>query len=422
MGESTDQRVLLRETLPLLASYSWDQKVILENSILGVNETEDDLSVSRFAREFRLRHAVATASLLPKIIENIEINPSHESRLERSESIGVIAGRLDLPRYLARRANVRTGPRRFPIIRSRWSYDTPENNLANMSLIETHAAMRDNPFPKKSVESLVATKLLHWSTNRLVRRPWDEVVTTGLRDRLYNEVVTRVRRRQTGNDFSYQNLLDWFDEWTLNLKRLGNEKINSIIEGLLAFPSGESFWEKVFEVWCLQTVVSTLASLGWKCIAGPAPLHRRSGPIYKYITPRGESAAVYFQKQMNSPSHWKYRDGNELRGIPDIIIVKEDNFSTLLIDAKYRFTTTQSGFTKSEEIYKMLGYAENFQLSKPPSKFSGILIFPTDQSAFRILDGPGGGRINLIAINLVGDRTIAMDALAIAIDNWEIES
>jgi hypothetical protein len=89
----------------------------------------------------------------------------------------------------------------------------------------------------------------------------------------------------------------------------------------------------------------------------------------------------------------------------------------LLIDAKNRFI--QSGrISRSEETYKMLGYAENFRPEGSPVRFAGVLIFPSNRSGHRIVDGPGGGRLDLISVDLGGDRTAANAALAEAITDW----
>jgi len=413
------EQTLLRQTLEILASYAWHQKVALEPTPLGLRDDDFGSGLDEFVREFRIRHAVACAQELRNVIRGIETNPSHESSLVRSESRGTIRGRLDIPRYLAGRPTNRSLPRRYPIIRSHWTHRTPENVLARLALEETRAAMRDNPFMKQTAEGAAASEALHWATSTIRRRPWDDFVGDGLQERLYNEVDTRIRRRQTGNDAAYRRLLGWFDEWALDLSRLGAEQQDSLVVGLLAFPTGDSFWQKVFEVWCLLAVAHAVDALGWNRIEGPTPLHQKT-PVYRYASPRGHEVVIRFQKQEPLPiGRWSYRDGGPLRGIPDISLASTEVGVPLIVDAKYRFAPQGESFTRSEETYKMLGYAENFCPSVSPSRFRSVLVFPTAESRHRILDGPQDGRLDLVGVNLGGDQRPAVAGLSHAIMDWE---
>ncbi len=411
------QALLFRETLGLLASYSWQSTVVLEPTEFGQSEVY--LSLPKFIREFRLRHAIATSHRLHDIVSEIEAGLSYISGIERAESRGVIRGRLDTPRYIARRATLRSLPRRYPIVRSTLSYETPENMLVNLALGEVRAAMRDSPFPVRSAEGQTASAHLRWATDRLRHRPWDEVSPGGLRERLRNEVEARTRRRQTGNDLAYRHLLDWYDEWTLDLQHLGAEAQAALTAGLLAFPAGDAFWDKVFEVWCLRFVAETLDSLGWERADGPAALHLGTGVIYSYRSPGGHDLKVRFQRKDPLPNgRWSYRDGNPLRGIPDVSIGMDSGSPLpLLIDAKNRYISSDR-IARSEETYKMLGYAENFRPATAPTRFRGVLIFPSNRSARRIVDGPDEGRLDLLTVELAGERTAASDALGEAIGDW----
>jgi hypothetical protein len=411
------QTRLFKETLGLLASYSWQSTVILEPAEFGRSDV--DLSLPEFIREFRLRHAIATSQRLHDIVAEIEAKPSRVSGVERAESRGVIRGRLDTPRYMARRATLRSLPRRYPVVRSTFSYQTPENALTRLALGAVRAAMRDSPFPPRSAEGLAAGTQLRWATDRLRHRPWDEISPHGLRERLQNEVEARVRRRQTTNDSAYRRLLDWYRQWTLDLEHLGDDARDALITGLLAFPGGDAFWDKVFEVWCLVFVASALDALGWDRIAGPSALHQRSGVIFRYRSPDGQDLKVRFQRTAPLPNgRWNYRDGNPLRGIPDVSIGTDmANPLPLLIDAKNRYISSDQ-IARSEETYKMLGYAENFRPELGRMRFRGVLIFPSGQDARRIIDGPEDSRLDLVTVDLAGDKSAASEAVGDAISAW----
>lgn len=411
------QALLFRETLGLLASYSWQSTVVLEPTEFG--QSEIDLSLPEFIREFRFRHSIATSLRLHDVLAEIEAGPSHVSGIERAESRGVISGRLDTPRYIARRATLRSLPRRYPIVRNTLSYETPENVLTRLALDDVRGVMRDSPFPVRSAEGQAASAQLRWATDRLRHRPWDEIPPYGLRERLQNEVDARIRRRQTVNDPAYRQLLDWCSQWTLDVEHLGADARDSLITGLLAFPGGDAFWDKVFEVWCLLFVASALDALGWDRIAGPVALHQRSGVIYRYRSPAGQDFKVRFQRKDPLPSgRWIYRDGAALRGVPDVTIGTDTaNPLPLLIDAKNRYISSDR-IARSEETYKMLGYAENFRPLVHPMRFRGVLIFPSNQSAYRIIDGSEGSRLDLVTVDLAGDKSPARDALGEAISEW----
>ena len=411
------QALLFRETLGLLASYSWQSTVTLEPTDFG--QSDVDLTLPEFVREFRLRHALATAQRLPAVVAAIESKPSHISGIERTESRGTIRGRLDTPRYLARRATLRSIPRRYPIVRSRVTYGTPENILTRLALGDVRTAMRDNPFSARSAEGVTATQHLRWATDRLAHRPWDEVPPHGLHERLYNEVDARIRRRQTANDDAYRQLLDWYDKWTLDLHHLGDDARDALVRGLMAFPAGDAFWDKVFEVWCLLLVASTVDSIGWTRTSGPAALHLGTGVIYDYRAPDGTDVAIRFQRKEPLPSgRWSYRDGGPLRGIPDVSLTAPASGALpLLIDAKNRYISSER-IARSEETYKMLGYAENFRPSSPPARFRGVLIFPSNRTARRIIDGPDQGRLDLITVDLTGDRALVVEHLGEAVSAW----
>lgn len=405
---------LLRDCLPLLTTYAWKGKTPLTPTPVGA---DGDLSIGDFLREFRMRHAMACADRLVAVVSQIEARASHTSQLVRSESRGEIRGRLDVQRYVARGPNRASYPRRYPIVQNQRSGQTPENELVASALREVVAALRDNPFQSRANESALATRLMAWARTRQYRRPWEDIVTTRGSERLRTEVQTRVRRRQTGNDSAYQGLLDWYDEWTVDLHRLGEGRANNLVEGLLALPTGESFWNRAFEIWCLELTMEALVDLGWDREMGPLPLHLAGGLIATYRTPSGELVDVRFQQQWPLPTgRWRYRKGDPLRGIPDVSLSVLGYTPVLFIDAKFRWIEGTDSLSRSEETYKMLGYAENF--AADATHFRGVLIFPSNVSLHRVLDGPNAGRIDLASVALLAERERALSGFRDAIRSW----
>ena len=412
------QRTLLREVFGHLATYSWKGTSQLDDLEFG-NEI-DEMSVPEFGRQVRFRHALAVAKRLDPVVREIERRPSHISGLERIESKIVIRGRLDTARYLARRAGIRSTPRPLPMVQSNWTCETPENVLCRFALEGVVKAMRDNPFDRRSAESIAAIQIRNWAVDRLRRPPWSELLKTGSISRLISDAHVRVRRMQTGRDRAYLDLLHWLDEWYLDVSRLDEGQQREIIGGLMAYPLGAMFWDRVFEIWCLRAIARTLEKLSWNRVAGPFPLHQRTGVIYEYESSRGEAVDIRFQRHEPLPSgRWSYQGGHPLSGIPDISVAFRDNLKfPLLVDAKNRFVETERSLNRAEETYKMLGYAQNFVDPNRSEEYHAVLIFRSQRSRHRVLNGPDGGRLDLVSFDIDGNRGLAHEGLSNAISTW----
>lgn len=419
-GSSTD-RAILHGALELLVSYSWDAKVELR----PLEMTGEDADPRSFVRELRFRHLLAVAAMLPTLVQAIEMRPSTRSVLERSESRGAINGRLDVPRYISRRSQIVSYPRRYPVVRQRTDFGTVENQLVQGCLREVGTALRDNPFGQQRAEESLARTLLAAVRGRLQAKPWNEVAHVADSARLDAEVATRIRRRQTGNDDAYQAFLDWRELWNLDptsFGRMSSKTKQGVVNGILAFPAGPAFWDKVFEVWCLRIVRDALVQLGWPELERPRPLHGSTGVVFRHAAPGGRAVRVYFQRSTGLTGSWWYesRDSSRrLTGIPDIMVTLEGSeVFPLLVDAKYRMVSTTDGgqFTRSEETYKMLGYAENFAVTD--RQFRGVLIFPAEHALRRRLVREDRGRLDLLTVNPEADLTVVIGHMAEALSGW----
>jgi hypothetical protein len=226
-------------------------------------------------------------------------------------------------------------------------------------------------------------------------------------------VESRLHKRQTGNDAAYTELVAWWAEYAMDMDRLGGHVQARIAEGILAFPAGDFFWEKVFEIWVVGEVSAALATLGGTLAARRSLGARSAGPVEDWII-RGRNVRVWFQRQlpMGDP-HWRYEEGGPFTGIPDVVVAA-DGLPTLVIDAKYRPGSAES---RSEETYKMLGYAENF---RKPGAFVGILIFPGSAPQIVRLRGPNEGSIGLVTLD-AGERPLASPPLRDLVIEWATE-
>ncbi len=152
---------------------------------------------------------------------------------------------------------------------------------------------------------------------------------------------------------------------------------------------------------------------------GPLPLHHRnSGPIA--ICNRGDTTVeVWFQRQepLGIP-RWRYEHSKQpLSGIPDIV-ASSSGIPPLIMDAKFRLLT---GPTRSEETYKLLGYAENFRDPVRLPFLSGLLIFPSSSpdSSITTLATVDQGHISILGIGTQqADSSTDPEYLNDIIEQW----
>ena len=414
MSESRARRFLL-DALDLIGTYLHGESVTLGEVSVGASGEAAQPGLEAFLAELEARHAIACAARLRPVISAIEGRTSSTTVHRREESLGAIRGRLDVPRYIARRTRNVSLPRSYPVQTLRRTPETPENALAVIAIEGVTRQLAFAPFPIRTAEGTAAAAEFAQLRSRLKRQPWTAVRRRDTPARLLREVAGRLSRRQTGNDAAYEALMTWYAEWSVDPRALGEEGTARVAEGLLAFPTTDAFWERVFEIWCLREVAAALARQGFATVDGPRSLRKRSqGPIYT-LASGSEIGEVWFQRQkpMGSP-RWQYVSGGPFTGIPDIVVTS-NNRSPLVIDAKYRSMTTD---TRSEESYKMLGYAENFREATTETGFAGLLLFPGPTTRSTELIGPDGGHLSLIAVEPISERPEAETALDAAFVAW----
>lgn len=405
----SERHGLLSEALPLVATFMHGRTVPLTSRDVGVGGPESESNVDHFLATVRTRHALGCAMRLADVLPRVERAVSSGSRSSRVLSRGVVKGRLDLPVYLRNRRRQQGPNREFPVIVTESFPDTPENRLGAWLLQSLRAALAGGAFRQTSAEQEAARRVRVWLAGRLRRDPWSAVAVNRHVLRLRRETAHRILRRRTGNELGYERLVEVVDDWLLAPESLGGERLNTLMTGLMAFPAGDEFWEHVFEIWCLRLVGRALEAIGFTLAEPVSVLSSNSGEIFRFI--RGDRvASVWFQRQkpMGKPN-WSYKDG-PLTGIPDIVVTTRGR-PPLVIDAKLRWATG----TRSEETYKMLGYAENFRESSG-SGFFGVLLFVGPQTTGIDLSGLDKGRLSLLTHS--GDVDPLTELLADRIAHW----
>ena len=385
----------LREALPLVSSYFSGESVALADTQVSIGVDTDHES-RRFASQLRLRHALTCSNQLMQIVRDIESRTSSVNQLVRMETKGVLRGRLDIPRYVARRAYGLSWPKTYPILVTEESPSTPENALVKRVFQFLLARLSWTGVDTKSAELLAARRSRRWVSNRIVREPWSSVATTSSIKRLHSEAMRRISRRQTGNDRAYSELLDLVQDWQLFGTELGGAAASDrLVTALLAFPEDEAFLDRIYEIWCIREIARCLQDLGASVVSGPISLTgSRDLPVYE-LNLAGHRLEIWFQLALNpGDAKWTYQsNGQGLRGIPDITIVANGTHR-LVFDAKNRLV---AGRTRSEETYKMLGYFENFRsLLEAPTNW-GAVAFISENSFARCLISNSGKRLHLLS-------------------------
>lgn len=385
----------LAEALPLVASYFSGEQVALAGSAVDLGE-DTDAESQLFASQIRLRHALTCCAELIPLVHRIEERASSVSRTVRTETKGVIRGRLDIPRYVARRSVALSWPKSYPVLVSEESPATPENSLTARVLRHLLTRLNGTIPPTKTAEAVATHRYRHWISNRLRRTPWCAVPATSSMLRLQMETGRRIARRQTGNERAYSDLLLLIDDWRLTGADVGGATgSDRFVRALLSFPADDSFLDRIYEIWCIREIALCLSNLGANLLEGPLPLtENRLRPIYTFQLGNNH-IEIWFQRSLDSGSAvWSYEiTGKTLRGIPDITVIA-NGYHCLLVDAKHRLVT---GNTRSEETYKMLGYFENFSPILRESSMWGVLVFVSFNGFFQSLQSLPGRRLVMLS-------------------------
>jgi hypothetical protein len=413
-GAST--RRFIREALPLLSSYLYSEQVVLEPVELEVGQ-ESPNEYDAFASLLRMRHAVACGLRLKPILESVGRGVSHVSEMVRSESKGHIYGRLDIPLYLNRRSTNMSWPRNFPVLIAQDTPNTPENQLITESLRQFGRRLNETQVVELSAERAYCLNLLRWAREQLHSEPWARVAAVRGTERLRRQTEHRLRKRQTGNEPAYSEFLNWHSQWLFDVTQSDPDQTEDFVSLLLAFPPGDFFEDRVFEIWCLHKVIESFRRAGAIILGGPHPLSERSDRSICEMRYGNYRFEIWFQRSLpSSAAKWQYLSSRRpLTGIPDITVTGNDG-RRLLIDAKRREVLTQ---TRPEETYKMLGYLENFRSIFQITPFWGILCFLSANDLYTEIVTDAGHKLFLIGAHHENPTICALGGrMDTAISEW----
>lgn len=396
------RRLAIAESLPLLASYfssaeTWD--VTVQPAVSDVRGQLD----ADLARAVRLRVMLALAQELLPILQAILARPTFRYFQRADESAGLLAGRLDIARYVQRRSG-RTAPKVYPVRVVERQHATPENALAVDALAAISKSLRAVPtdvLPNRaSPESrlLVAVRgdLRRYERMPLVR----EIARSGGGSRRRalaqqrRDVVRRIERGDVRQPEPYRRLTDW---------------VASFLTGVGIDPEArpwafydDHFDPRLLEIWTLGALAACLTRRYGPPDGGAiAPLWaRQQGAVAVWTTPYGR-VDVFFQRETSAiglPGRWMIpSNGHRLRAIPDLCLRVTRAGSApawLLLDCKLRrhqpLSASSSGAgangeqadaepetgldLPTEELYKLLGYFDHLVSD---SRAVGALVYYT---------------------------------------------
>lgn len=378
--------------LPLLATYfvAGEAWTLTPQAALLAGDDDVDRAL---ARAVRLRVLLALAQELGVILRTITEQPSFKYGRRSDESVGVIAGRLDVASYLRNRGYI-TAPRRYPIKIVERQIATPENVLASaalQTLIDGLDSVPVDVLPRTGGPERRAIEERRAALARTSQLPLfvalgplgRSLARHGYLGRQREFVLRRLNRREIAQPDVYAALAEW---------------VRRCLEGAAAAP-GDARWSfydrrfdaRLFEIWGLSELATALAARFGAPIEGRVrPLWLRDDkPRATWQTTYGR-VELYFQRDargLGLRPRWGIRSrGHVLGAVPDITVRMLSGGSEFwcVLDCKLRRRDPLPASDKSpldlpvEEVYKMLGYFEHLSLSSRPV---GALLYYTPGAA-----------------------------------------
>lgn len=410
------RRSAIAAALPLLGVYfaSGGQPLFASPAVgrLQAGQESTDLLCA-----IRLRVAIAAAMKLRVILARIVDRPTFRYQLVESESAGALTGQIDVNRFTIKMGPVAEMPV-YPVTEVRRLQNTPENVLAVYAALWLLRELR-KAFSECNITINGPERREYGSQRQALTKmialpslagclPAAQQVSRGRMERdLIRQVTARLRRREVSNASPYSDLVSW---------------IQQSLDGKAAADPGEIDWAfygdrfdtKLFELWCLQELTKEVSR---QLAVDPPPLNhnwRSADSAYTWDRPAGV-LELHFQRALTSVSarfhaRWHKVDDGEstLGGVPDIVVHATRRIDgqerVAIVDPKLR----QRGGPPTEELYKILGYFDNYSLTGTP--FGAIIYHTTSQEShpqyhYEIPDNPG--HLYAVALNPAAQTSLA---------------
>lgn len=355
----------------------------------------------------RFRVALASTRRILDIAKRILRNPSFRYGRERELQVGVLRGRLDIRSYLTDQGKVTEIPS-FPVVSVRRQMTTPENVLLAVAALRLARELRSplmRSLPASAPDRKRAASYAR-DLERLIDGPRLRECKTAALDLLRrgqvqvlaDTVHRRIRAGHIGTPGPYEELVTW---------------VSAGLNGSPAAQAGDIGWDfydasfdtTLFEIWCLSEINTRLVSRLGTPTSAPSLSARKKEPVSTWESGNW-NVRLDFQREPKTitdalPSRW-LRGAKPLVGKPDITFtrVNEDGERMVFLDPKLR---QRPGREPSEELYKMLGYFNQFKLD---ADGEGVILYyaPFSQKQTVTVYRPTGGLGTLLGVALDPER------------------
>ncbi|WP_143033972.1 hypothetical protein [Paramicrobacterium humi] len=300
------------------------------------------------------------------------------------------------------------GEPEYPIVVVKREHAVPENIAVCAALLIVHReldlAREFIPKARRGGPEYVAAVRLNEVVQRMLRQPW----LAGIRDEALNAIRRgsiesvadaangRVVAGHTTSPTAYKRVVDW---------------LIASLEGAPTEVGGEIDWsyygsdfdETLFELWCLEQIRERMSARyggernEW-IYGDPQPVFGSDD------TPNGTRLSLYVQsglrKTLNIEPRWRSVESSRknaksrLGGVPDYLVVGSEG-QHVILDAKLRDRSRRP----TEEIYKLLGYFNNFAHQDPT--FGVILYYAKSPRvpAYEMFETAEGGQILAFSVD-----------------------
>ncbi|MDX1132201.1 hypothetical protein GOL33_17170 [Sinorhizobium medicae] len=339
-----------------------------------------------FVHHIRSRIELSRSARLAEILQRVTYSELTAFRHEIHYGRRKVEGAIIVPRLIRERAAGRTDS--IPVLRTVKNADTPEA-LFISEIIQSSVRVCRTWIRRGGSEGRLAGKHLKFFSALENQPPWNE-----LRNKprpALTELVGIVRSRLASGWSKKGGIIDRL------LETIDNEgQAVSDAAGDIAFfiSNDPRYQDKMFELICLGWLVAASRTEATSFMLNEENFLSTKGPIAEISTSAG-TWKFHYQRFYTSETIYSWRgSGRPLRAIPDYVAETEQNgtFKTIILDAKNR---PQS--SKTEIIYKMLGYKENLGLNR----FTALAIAPSyDESSFHRVQDRRGNAVNVIYLQL----------------------
>lgn len=410
------RQAAVEASLSLLGMYfSGGEQELSDAAAISRPTADEELDILRAG--LRLRVALAATRRLLGYLNAVASRPTFRYQLRTTEHVGSLNGTLDVNRWATQRQTA-AAELTFPVVEVTRGSRTPENTLACFAALWLSRELRTS-----FMESLASREAVEYSAVRRARESLaralqvpalanchaeaNAIRTRTAAEQLIARVHRRLRRREITHPRPYRELTQWISDCLQ-----GRPAVNPGSIDLAVY--GTRFDNKLYELWCLGAVGRALANAMNLPAPSIDPQWRRNAPAYSFENFAGR-IDVFFQRSLSSVddnhrARWTKDNGRRLGGIPDMVIKARPTGATpryAVIDPKLR----QRNRLPAEELYKILGYLENFDIQPPTGV---VLIYTTSQQTSEpdlFSDGDGGTLLS-IALNPAAPAHVTDAALA----------